>query len=52
VVERPSNPMLQCVDLITVAELAPGRGIPMIADDTIGSCPTIDARPFADLVFR
>lgn len=51
VVELPSNPMLQCVDLITVAELAHGRGIPVIADDTIGSCLNIDALPFADLVF-
>lgn len=51
VVELPSNPMLQCVDLITVAELAHGRGIPVIADDTIGSCLNIDALPYADLVF-
>ena len=51
VVELPSNPMLQCVDLITLAELAHTRGIPVIADDTIGSGLNIDALPYADLVF-
>ena len=51
VVELPSNPLLQCVDLITVAELAHQRGIPVIADDTIGSGLNIDALPFSDLVF-
>jgi len=51
VVELPSNPMLQCVDLITLAELAHARGIPVIADDTIGSGLNIDALPYADLVF-
>ncbi|MGC6482267.1 MAG: PLP-dependent transferase [Synechococcus sp.] len=51
VVELPSNPMLQCVDLIALAELAHARGIPVIADDTIGSGLNIDALPYADLVF-
>ena len=51
VVELPSNPMLQCVDLITLSDLAHARGIPVIADDTIGSGLNIDALPYADLVF-
>ncbi len=51
IVELPSNPMLQCVDLITVSELAHKRGIPVIADDTIGSAMNIDALPYADLIF-
>ncbi|MEB3158361.1 MAG: PLP-dependent transferase [Synechococcus sp.] len=51
VVELPSNPMLQCVDLITLSELAHARGIPVIADDTVGSGLNIDALPYADLVF-
>lgn len=51
VVELPSNPMLRCVDLISVAELAHARGVPVIADDTIGSGLNIDALPYADLVF-
>ncbi|MFL0726047.1 MAG: PLP-dependent transferase, partial [Prochlorococcus sp.] len=51
IVELPSNPMLQCVDLPAVANLAHARGIPVIADDTIGSPLNIDVLPYADLVF-
>lgn len=51
VVELPSNPLLRCVDLAAIAELAHARAIPVIADDTIGSGLNIDALPYADLVF-
>ncbi len=51
IVELPSNPMLECVDLPTVAKLAHARGIPVIADDTIGTALNIDVLPYADLVF-
>ena len=51
VVELPSNPMLQCVDLIQLSALAHDRGVVVIADDTIGSGVNIDALPYADLVF-
>ncbi len=51
IVELPSNPMLQCVNLQKVAHLAHERGIPIIADDTIGSAINIDALPYADIVF-
>ncbi len=51
IVEIPSNPMLQCVDLITISKLAHERGIPVIADDTIGSALNIDVLPYADLIF-
>ena len=51
IVEIPSNPLLQCVDLATLARLAHERGIPLIADDTIGSCLNIDLFPHADLIF-
>ncbi len=51
IVELPSNPMLQCVDLPLIAKMAHDRGIPVIADDTIGSAVNIDPLPFADLVF-
>ena len=51
IVELPSNPLLQCVDLSTLARLAHARGIPVIADDTIGSCVNIDPFPYADLIF-
>ncbi len=51
VVELPSNPMLQCIDLPLVADIAHKRGILVIADDTIGSALNIDALPYADLIF-
>lgn len=51
VVELPSNPMLRCVDLVQLADMAHRRGIPVIADDTIGSGVNINALPYADLVF-
>ena len=51
VVELPGNPLLRCIDLPTIAELAHRQGIPVIADDTIGSGVNINALPHADLVF-
>ena len=51
IVELPSNPMLQCLDLPLISKLAHDRGIPVIADDTIGSAINIDPLPYADLVF-
>ena len=37
IVELPSNPLLRCMDLPGVSALARSRGIPVIADDTIGT---------------
>ena len=51
IVELPSNPLLRCVDLPAIAELAHARGIPVIADDTIGTAVNLAALPYADLVF-
>ncbi len=51
IVELPSNPMLQCIDLPTISKLAHDRGILVIADDTVGSAVNIDALPYADLIF-
>ena len=51
IVELPSNPMLQCVDIKTISEIANERDIPLIADDTIGSPLNINALSYADLVF-
>lgn len=51
IIELPSNPMLQCIDLPLVAEIAHSKGIFVIADDTIGSALNIDALPYADLIF-
>jgi cystathionine gamma-synthase len=51
IVELPSNPLLRCVDVPAVAELVHARGIPLIADDTIGTGINLEALPYADLVF-
>ncbi len=51
IVELPSNPMLQCIDLTTIAKLAHSRGIPVIADDTIGSALNIDVLHYVDIIF-
>ncbi len=51
VIELPSNPMLQCVDLVAISNSAQKRGIPLIVDDTIGSPININVIPYADIVF-
>ena len=51
IVELPSNPLLRCVDLPAIAELAHARGIPVIADDTIGTGINLQALPYVDLIF-
>ena len=51
IVELPSNPLLRCVDLPAVAQLAHARGIPVIADDTIGTGINLNALPHTDLIF-
>ncbi len=51
IVELPSNPLLRCVELPGVSALARSRGIPVIADDTIGTGVNLDALPYADLIF-
>ena len=51
VVELPSNPMLRCVDLPGTAALAHAHGIPVIADDTIGTGINLNALSHCDLIF-
>ena len=51
IVELPSNPLLRCVDLPAVSAMARARGIPVIADDTIGTGINLNALPYADLIF-
>ena len=51
IVELPSNPLLRCMDLPGVSALARNRGIPVIADDTIGTGINLNALPYADLIF-
>ena len=51
IVELPSNPLLRCVDLPAISKLAHERGIPIIADDTIGTAINLSVLPYVDLLF-
>ncbi len=51
IIEIPSNPLLQCVDLISISKLAQEKNIPIIVDDTIGSSLNVHLTPYADIVF-
>jgi len=51
IIEIPSNPLLQCVDLISISKLAKSKNIPIIVDDTIGSAINVHLTPYADVVF-
>ena len=51
IVELPSNPLLRCMNLPVVSELAHSRGIPVIADDTIGTGINLNALGHVDLIF-
>ncbi len=51
IIEIPSNPLLQCVDLISISKLARDKNIPVIVDDTIGSSLNVHLTPYADVVF-
>ncbi len=51
IIEIPSNPLLQCVDLISISKLAHDKNIPIIVDDTIGSSLNVHLTPYADVVF-
>ncbi len=51
IIEIPSNPLLQCVDLISISKLAQDKNIPIIVDDTIGSPLNVHLTPYADVVF-
>ena len=50
--ELPSNPLLKCVDVRRVAEMATAgkKKVPVIIDDTIATCVNIDAFRVADVV--
>ncbi len=50
VCEFPGNPLLQSVDLPRLSALLRGHGVPLIMDDTAGTCVNTDLRPHADLV--
>ena len=51
IIEIPSNPLLKCVDLISISKLAQDKNIPIIVDDTIGSSLNVHLTPYADVIF-
>ena len=48
---RPSNPLLRCIDLPAVSRLARDQGVPIIADDTIGTAINLSVLEHVDLLF-
>ncbi len=51
IIEIPSNPLLRCVDLISISKIAQDKNIPIIVDDTIGSSLNVHLTPYADIIF-
>ncbi len=51
IIELPSNPMLKCVNIKKISEIANKLKIPLIVDDTIGSNININSLEHADIVF-
>ena len=48
--EIPSNPLMRSVNLAKLSDLLKFSGVPLIVDDTIGTCINIDVSRFADVV--
>jgi cystathionine gamma-synthase len=48
--EMPSNPLLRCADINTVAQILSGTDTPLIVDDTVASSVNIDLSGHADAV--
>ncbi len=48
--EVPCNPLLQTPQLAQLSQLLRPHGIPLVVDDTIGTCFNVDVTPFADIV--
>jgi cystathionine gamma-synthase len=46
--EMPSNPLLRCADIRSVAEILSGTDTPLIVDDTVASSVNIDLSRYAD----
>lgn len=47
--EMPSNPLMRSVDLARLSELASRYDVPLVVDDTVGTCVNLDVGRFADL---
>lgn len=48
--EFPSNPLLVVPDLPAIHSMASAAGVPVVADDTVGTFFNVDVLPHADLV--
>jgi len=48
--EMPSNPLLRCADIASVAEIFSGSDVPLIVDDTVASSVNITLADYADAV--
>ncbi len=51
IIEIPSNPLLKCVDLPQISNIAHEYGIPLIVDDTIGTPINVSCLQYADMIF-
>ncbi len=51
IIELPSNPMLKCVNIKKISQIAHKLNIPIIIDDTVGSNLNINSIKYADMVF-
>jgi len=47
--EFPTNPLLTCVDLNKLRELADEHGFPVIIDETLGACINLNTLPVSDV---
>eukprot|EP00467_Chlorarachnion_reptans_P019196 CAMPEP_0114501096 /NCGR_PEP_ID=MMETSP0109-20121206/8316_1 /TAXON_ID=29199 /ORGANISM="Chlorarachnion reptans, Strain CCCM449" /LENGTH=652 /DNA_ID=CAMNT_0001678803 /DNA_START=174 /DNA_END=2132 /DNA_ORIENTATION=- len=50
VLEYPGNPLLQVPDILALSALLQEHGVPLIVDDTIGSCANFNMLEHADVV--
>ena len=48
--EVPGNPLLRTPDMVRLRSLLRAHGVPLIIDDTVGTCVNVDVKPYADVV--
>ncbi|MCE9613386.1 MAG: PLP-dependent transferase [Lentisphaerae bacterium] len=48
--ELPSNPLLECIDVTTLAPWLRAQGVPLVVDDVVATPFNVDLRPHADVV--
>ncbi len=49
ITEVPTNPLLQCVDVVRLKKLCDAFNIPLVIDSTIATPYTVDLKPYADI---